>query len=203
MRIYNTLIANAFFACIWQIAKVTFVVPTFFPFILIDDVRYEDGDTDWNNSIKKAIIEVHNIWSTCSIECVISIDIELEEALQLNDKSKELSTLIDVILRKTSSKLAYQIVITKYCVKCLTSCEITHREVTENSEKIILGDNYFRLNVSQEMSKIELDEWNKLKNMIALIKSYITHLNLLKSKQRIAKFLQNSQIANLFFVWIN
>ena len=84
--------------------------------------------------------------------------------------------------------------------QCLISCKITHREISENSEKIILNDNYFRLNVSQEMSKIELNEWNKLKNIIALIKSYIMHFDLSKSKQKIAKILQNSQIANLFFV---
>jgi len=82
----------------------------------------------------------------------------------------------------------------------LTSCEITHREVAENPERIILGGNYFRLNVPQGMSKIGLDEWDKLEDMIALTKSYMTHPDLSKSKQRIAKLLQNPQIASLFSV---
>ncbi|TMC18228.1 MAG: hypothetical protein E6J34_17645 [Chloroflexi bacterium] len=197
MRTYDTLTEDAFPACIWQAARATSAAPTFFPSILIDDDRYGDGGTGWNNPTKEAIAEVHNIWPTRSIGCVISIGTGLEEALQLNDKSEELSTFIDAILRKTSPKLSFQVAVAEYCVKCLTSCEITHREVADNPERIILDGNYFRLNVPQGMSKIGLDEWDKLEDMIALTKSYMTHPDLSKLKQKIAKLLQNPQIASL------
>ena len=45
MRTYDMLIADAFPACIWQAVKATSAASTFFPSILIDDVRYGDGGT--------------------------------------------------------------------------------------------------------------------------------------------------------------
>ena len=46
MRTYDTLTEDAFPACIWQAVRATSAALTFFPFILIDDDRYGDGDTD-------------------------------------------------------------------------------------------------------------------------------------------------------------
>jgi dissimilatory sulfite reductase (desulfoviridin) alpha/beta subunit len=107
---------------------------------------------------------------------------------------------IESILRKTSPKLAFKVAVAEYCVKCLTSCETVHREVAENPERIILGGNYFRLNVPQGMSKIGLDEWDKLEDMIALSNSYMTHGDMLKLKQTIAKLLRKPQLASLYSV---
>jgi len=200
MRTYDTLPADAFPACIWEVARATSAAPTFFSPIYIDDVRYGDGGTGWNNPIREAIAEAHNIWPDRPIACLISIGTGLEDAIQLNAKSQQLPGLIDMILRKTSPKLAFHIAVAEYCVNCLTSCEITHREVAENPERIVLDGNYFRLNVPQGMSKIGLDEWDKLEDMIALTNSYMTHGDRLKVKQVIAKLLLKPQLASPSFV---
>jgi hypothetical protein len=81
--------------------------------------------------------------------------------------------------------------VAEYCVKCLTSCEIVHRELSENPEKIILEGNYFRLNVPQGMSKIGLAEWEKLEDMIALTDSYMDHGESLRRSREIARLLLN------------
>ena len=200
MRTYDTLTADAFPARIWEVARATSAAPTFFSPIYIDDVRYGDGGTGWNNPVKEAIAEAHNIWPDRPIACLISIGTGLEDAIQLNDKSQQLPGFIEAVLRKTSPKLAFHVAVAEYCVKCLTSCEITHREVAEHPERIVLDGNYFRLNVPQGMSKIGLDEWDKLEDMIALTNSYMTHGDRLKLKQIIAKLLLKPQFASLSFV---
>ena len=200
MRTYDTLTADAFQGRIWEVARATSAAPTFFSPIYIGDVRYGDGGTGWNNPTKEAIAEAHNIWPNRPIGCVVSIGTGLEEALQLNDKSQEIPKFIESILRKTSPKLAFQVAVAEYCVKCLTSCENVHRELAENPERIILDGNYFRLNVPQGMSKIGLDEWDKLEDMIALSNNYMTHGDLLKPKQTIAKLLRKPQLTSLYSV---
>ena len=61
MRSFDTRYANAFPACIWQVARATSAAPTFFVPIEIGDVLYGDGGTGWNNPTKEAISEAHNI----------------------------------------------------------------------------------------------------------------------------------------------
>lgn len=197
MRTYDTLTADAFPARIWEVARATSAAPTFFPPICIDDVSYGDGGTGWNNPTKEAIVEAQNIWPNRPIGCVVSIGTGLEEALQLNDNTQEVVCFVNAIFQKTSPRVAFQVAVAEYCVKCLTSCEIAHRELAENPERIILEGNYFRLNVPQGMSKIGLDEWDKLEDMVALTKSYMTHGEQLKSKQVIANLLTNPQLAGM------
>ena len=62
------------------------------------------------------------------------------------------------------------------------------------SKRMIVDDNYFRLNVPQGMSKIGLDEWDKLEDMNALTNSYMTNGEIKKLEQAIAKLLQNPQL---------
>lgn len=197
MRTYDILIADAFAARIWEAARATSAAPTFFAPIYIDDVSYGDGGTGWNNPTKEAIIEVQNIWPNRPIGCVVSIGTGLEEALQLNEESQQLPGFVEAVLRKTSPILAFKVAVAEYCIQCLTSCELTHREVADNPERMILDGNYFRLNVPQGMSKIGLDEWDKLGDMIALTNSYMTHGEIMKTKQSIAKLLQDPQLARL------
>lgn len=157
MRTYNTTTADASDIYIWQAARATSAAPTLFPPISIDNIKYGDGSTGWNNPTNEAIAEAHNIWPDRPIDCVVSIGTGLEDPLQLNDQSKKFEFL-GTILRMTSPKILSQLAMAEYCVTCLTSCEITHRNLAENPEKRILGGNYFRLNVPQGMSRIGLAE---------------------------------------------
>jgi len=188
MRTYDTSTADASDICIWQAARATSAAPTFFAPILIDNVSYGDGGIGWNNPTKEAIAEVQNIWPNRVIGCVVSIGTGLEEALQLNERSR--NQFVDTILRRTSPKVAFKVVVAEYCVKCVTSCELIHRELAENPERIIVDGNYFRLNVPQGMSQIGLAEWNKLEDMIALTNAYMTHGEMIKPKRTIANLLR-------------
>ena len=188
MRTYDTSIADASDICIWQAARATSAAPTFFPPILIDKINYGDGGVGWNNPTKEVIAEVQNIWPNRVIGCVVSIGTGLEEALQLNERST--NQFVDAVLRMTSPKVAFQVAVAEYCVKCVTSCELIHRELSENPERIVLDGNYFRLNVPQGMSQIGLAEWNKLEHMIALTNTYMTHGEMIKPKRIIANLLR-------------
>ena len=159
MTTYPTRTSDPFHAKIWEAARATSAAPTIFAPITIDDIRYGDGGTGWNNPTKEAIAEVHNIWPARKVGCLISIGTGLEEPLQLNDdKPEKIPQMVSVILQKTSSKLLHVAAVAEYCVRCLTSCELVHREVAEHYERFT--SEYFRLNVPSGVSKIGLDEWD-------------------------------------------
>ena len=124
MRSYGTRFADAFSACIWQVARATSAAPTFFAPVEINDVLYGDGGTGWNNPTREAITEARNIWPNRPIGIVISIGTGLEEALQLNENSTLLSELTQVLLSNTSPKSLFQLAVAEYAVRCLTSCEM-------------------------------------------------------------------------------
>ena len=190
MRSFGTRDADAFSACIWQVGRATSAAPTFFTPIEIDDVLYGDGGTGWNNPTREAIAEARNIWPNRPIGIVISIGTGLEEALQLNEKSTQLSKLADVLLRNTSPKSSFQLAVAEYAVRCLTSCEMVHREIAEHPKRDILDGNYFRLNVPQGMGTIGLAEWDKLGNIIALTNRYMEHGEMKEPKRKMANLLR-------------
>jgi predicted acylesterase/phospholipase RssA len=190
MRSFGTRYADPFPACIWQVARATSAAPTYFLPIKIDAVLYGDGGTGWNNPAKEAIEEARKIWPGRPIGILVSIGTGLEEALQLNDTSKKLPKVVESLLRNTSPGHAFKLAVAEYAVKCVTSCELIHREVAERCEREILEGNYFRLNVPQGMSTIGLDEWEKLGTMIALTNRYMEHADQKKEKRRIAELLR-------------
>jgi predicted acylesterase/phospholipase RssA len=191
MRSFGTRDADPFPACIWQVARATSAAPTYFLPMEIDDVLYGDGGTGWNNPTKEAIEEARTLWPSRPIGILVSIGTGLEEALQLNDTSKELPKVVESLLRNTSPGHAFKLAVAEYAVKCITSCELIHREVAERCNREILEGNYFRLNVPQGMSSIGLAEWEKLGAMIALTNRYMDHGDKRKEKRRIAELLRD------------
>jgi predicted acylesterase/phospholipase RssA len=196
MRSYGTRDADPFPACIWQVGRATSAAPTFFAPTEIDDVLYGDGGTGWNNPTKEAIAEADNIWPDRPIGIVISIGTGLEEALELKDKPTQLSSLAQLLLDNTSPKNAFKLAVAEYAVRCLTSCEMVDREIAERPDRLILEGNYFRLNVPQGMGAIGLDEWDKLKQMIALTNRYMDHGEMRQRKRKMANLLQHPQRAS-------
>ena len=191
MRSFGTRDADPFPACIWQVARATSAAPTYFLPIEIDDVLYGDGGIGWNNPTKEAIAEARNVWPDRPIGILISIGTGLEEALQLNDTSKAIPLVVQSLLRNTSPAHAFKLAVAEYAVRCITSCELIHREVAEHCEREILQGNYFRLNVSQGMSTIGLAEWDKLGMMIALTNQYMDNGDKKKEKRLIAELLRD------------
>ena len=191
--------ADPFSACIWQVARVTSAALNFFAPIEIHDVLYGDGGTGWNNPTKEVIAEARNIGLDRPVGIVVSIGTGLEEALELKDKPTQLSTLAQLFLENTSLKNAFKLAVAEYAVRCLTSCQMVHREITEHLDKDILHGNYFRLNVPQGMSAIGLAEWDKLKQMKAPTNRYMDHGEMRQTKHKIADLLQNPQRASRSF----
>jgi hypothetical protein len=108
------------------------------------------------------------------------------------------SKVVQSILQNTSPGHAFKLAVAEYAVKCVTSCELIHREVSERCDREILEGNYYRLNVPQGMSAIGLAEWDKLGDMIALTNRYMDGGDMKKKKQRIAELLRDPQRASQF-----
>ena len=198
MRSFGTRYDDPFPACIWQVARATSAAPTYFLPIVIEDVEYGDGGTGWNNPAKEAIAKARNIWPDRPIGILVSIGTGLEEALQPNDTSKEVPKVIQSLLQNTSPGHAFKLAVAEYTLKCVTSCELAHREISEHCNRDILEGNYFRLNVPQGMAAIGLAEWDRLGDIIALTNQYMEHGDMKRKKQRIAYLLQNPQRASQF-----
>jgi hypothetical protein len=53
------------------------------------------------------------------------------------------------------------------------SCK--HLQLRKQANRLGIDGNYFRFDVPQGMSKIGLEEWEKIGDMIALTKDYMDH----------------------------
>ena len=115
MRTYNYYLStNASLAAILQAVRL----PTLFLPIFINNIEYTDGGGESNNPVQLALDKAHTIWTSCSITCVVSIGIGLEESIQLGDNQKE---AMHRLLSITFSKVAFHIDIAKWCVKLLNN----------------------------------------------------------------------------------
>lgn len=195
MQSYNTRTAFAFPAMIWEAARATSAAPTFFKSIVIDDVKYGDGGIGYNNPTEEAIAEAHNIWPNHPIGCLVSIGTGLEDAIQFGDGKDARKGLVRSLVWKGLPKVAFRVEVAEYCVDCVASCETVHRRVAEHPDRLGVDGRYFRFNVPQGMSKIGLEEWEKIGDMIALTKNYMTHGDVRNFKETIARFLLKPQLA--------
>ena len=197
MRTYDTNTADAFPGRIWEAARATSAPLTFFQPITINRVQYGDGGTGWNNPTAEAMAEAHHIWPDRPIGCLLSLGTGLEGAIQLSEGNGELSQGVSrSLLEKLAPQTSFQLEIAEYCVASLTSCEKIHREVSEKyPERIVPNRNYFRFNVPQGMSKIRLEDWKKVGDIISLTEDYMDHGEILERKKTVARVLLNPQLA--------
>lgn len=196
MRTYGTLNADPFDAKVWEAARATSAALTFFKEMVIADVKYGDGGTGWNNPTDEVIDEAHRIWPNRQIGCLVSLGTGLEDAIQLRDSSGKVTEgFMQALFQRTMPARAFKVRVAEYCVKSLTSCEKVHQEIARNPNRYGLSESYFRLNVPQGMSKIGLEEWEKLGDLAALTHSYMDSGELLAIKQRIAKILLHPRTA--------
>ena len=126
MRSFSARYADPFPACIWEVARATSAAPSYFLPITIDDVKYGDGGMNWNNPAREAILEARKKWPRRPIGILVSIGTGLEEALQLNDTSKNVKGIAKSLLKNTSPGLDFKLAVAEYAVQCVTSCELVH-----------------------------------------------------------------------------
>jgi hypothetical protein len=198
MRTYDILTGDAFSARIWEAARATLADPTFFEPITIDRVIYGGGGTGWNNPAAEAITEAHKIWPNRPIGCLLSIGTGLERAIQLSYTDESSPELRARLLYLFAPKASFQQGVAQYCIDSLTSCEKIHRDLSSKfPDRIAPYENYFRLNVSQGMCEIGLEEWKKIGDIIALTQNYMEHGEMEKWKTSIVRILLDPQVAGL------
>ncbi|PVH76558.1 FabD/lysophospholipase-like protein [Cadophora sp. DSE1049] len=180
----------AFEAKIWEAARATSAAPTFFSPIKIRHVTYGDGGTGWNNPTKEALNEIHKIWPSRPIACLVSIGCGIEDPLQLVDGAAlPVTGMFDRIMNYSRPRDAFRLAVAKYCANCLTSCQRTHEEISSNIEKDGLRGKYFRLNVPLGVGKIGLEEWKKIGDIISLTDDYMESYEGKFLKNRVAQIL--------------
>ena len=172
MHSYDTLTADAFLASIWQAARATLAALTLFLLICINGIIYGDGGVGWNNPSEEAIAEARSIWFDRPIGCFISLGTGLKDAVQLIDQSDPRS-VARTLFRVIASCPSFKLDVAEYCMMALTSCERVHRKLDEHPEHFVQEGNSFRLNVPQSMSKIGLEEWKRLEDMVVLTQDYM------------------------------
>jgi len=195
MRTYGTETADPFKARIWEAARATSAAATFFPEITINDERYGDGATGWNNPAAEALAEAHSIWPGRVIGTLVSIGTGLEAAIQLDAGNEGSEGFMHSMLQYISPSTANEVNIARYCVLSLLSCEKVHRQLSE-SEKVKPDVNYFRFNVQQGLYRIGLDEYDKLGAIVSLTTEYLTHGAEVARKKNVARLLWQPQLAS-------
>jgi predicted acylesterase/phospholipase RssA len=193
MRTYNNFPSvAAFSAKFWEAARATTAAPTFFLPITINDIDYADGGTGFNNPTELAIDEAHNLWPNRPIGCLVSIGTGLEDAIQLGD---DVEGLARKLLSMASTSTSFNIKVAEWCVALLTSSQSKHLQLMEQAKRLHIHGNYFRFDVPQGMSRIGLEDWGKLKDMIALTTQYMTY-GIWDKKESVVKRLLYPNIAS-------
>lgn len=194
LRTYDTQDDPAVPACIWEAARATSAALTFFAPITIDDTEYCDGGFGWNNPVEEAIAEAHYIWPKRPIGCLLSIGTGLEDAIQLDAKGKK--SLKKKLLEKSLPKISFRKAVAEYCVESLISCERIHRKVLDDLHGHDVEGRYFRFNVDQGMSKIGMEEWERIGDMITFTKTYMARGDHREPRKRIVGFLLDPKLAS-------
>jgi len=193
MRSYTSRRSYAFPCLIWEAARATSAAPTFFEPITIDGEIYSDGGIGWNNPSVEAIAEANQVWPKRRIGCLVSLGTGLESAMQFGEEEKTLRRWLLVKVLPTQSRL---IDVAKYCVNCLTSSEKVHRRLCEDGGTFHVEEVYFRFNVPQGMSKIGLEEWEKIGDMTTLTKNYM-RADARSSRDAVARILLEPWLPSL------
>jgi hypothetical protein len=144
---------------IWEAARVTSAVPTFFKRIEIGWKQpYIDGGLGCNNPSQLVLNEAKaQFGGTCHIGCLVSIGTGQAEVIGIKNPGlfqQIIPTDVINVLREIT-----------------TNCEATHEEMLNRFAN--LPNTYFWLNVEQGMQGIELSKWEKLSNVEAHTAQYM------------------------------
>jgi predicted acylesterase/phospholipase RssA len=135
---------------IWEAARATSAIPTFFERIEIGDTGtskpYVDGGMGCNNPIAQVLEEAELVFPTRRVACIISIGAGQAQTLAIPRPGWLQQVLpLDVVTAVRG---------------IATDCEQKAQEVAHRFQG--LPDFYFRFNVEQGMQSIGLAQWDRL-----------------------------------------
>ncbi|KAJ7840815.1 FabD lysophospholipase-like protein [Mycena olivaceomarginata] len=161
LRTYNTCDHRAMDCTIWQAGRATSAAPTFFKQIKIGHPGMEeaflDGGMGHNNPTAALLLEAKVLFPDKQIACIISLGTGQPHTINV-PKPSLLNQLIPLDVIKAIQKIA-------------TDCEKEHQSLAhcfDGVEKL-----YFCFNVEQGMQDIQLNQWEKLGDVVANTRQYI------------------------------
>jgi hypothetical protein len=207
MRSFGIPDADPFDGCIWQAARATFAAPNYFPPIKINDVLCGGPGTYWSNPTNESIDEAHDIWPNHPIGVIVSRGTCLTEGLQLYP------TLFDVpwmtapigspkgYRERQSQSAQAEALWLELFLKTLRRDTRFHWRSPNTSSNVLhiarprkkvwrAGGEYFRLNVTQRISRLGLVDWEKEAEMIASTEQYMYGGRRVRETVRIAEVLR-------------
>ncbi|KAJ7703354.1 acyl transferase/acyl hydrolase/lysophospholipase [Mycena olivaceomarginata] len=162
LRTYNTPDHLAMNCTIWQAGRATSADPTFFKQIKIGcpgmEEAFLDGGMGHNNPTALLLLsEAKVLFPDKQIACIISLRTGQPHTINV-PKPSLLTRLIPLDVLKAIQKIA-------------TDCEKEHQSLAccfNGVEKL-----YFHFNVEQGMQDIQLNQWEKLGDVVANTRQYI------------------------------
>ena len=143
---------------IWEAARATSAVPTFFKHIKIGRAQpYIDGGLGRNNPSRVMLNEAKALFGARYIGCLVSIGTGHTETISIT-KSRGLRQIMPTAIFDAPKAIT-------------TDCEAMHEAMLDLFAK--LPTTYFRLNVEHGMQGIKLSEWERLGNVEAHTAQYL------------------------------
>ena len=180
--------------CIWEAARATSAAPTFF-----EPIKFEahvggafiDGGVGCNNPTKVLVKEAKSYYRLKGYKatqptCLVSVGTGQKDLIQLHEAAS-------MFWFKDRSGLS----IAPALGEIATDCENTHDEVLLTFLENNARNSYYRLNVSQGLQRITLDEWRKKDDIKTYTDKYLrlnqTEQDLLACTKRMCEAPRNMQ----------
>ena len=199
----NSESASAFPGKIWEAGRATSAAPTFFKPIVINNQSYSDGATIANNPTYHGIMEACRIWKPTNIDCILSLGTGPEGDHTLDNATLEILGPWGMwFCKNTLSRFLYfRLQLAFYSLQAMTGTEQPHRQIVEMVDayrenqtrkateysKDMLDEVYFRLNVTGDGAKADLDEWQKMEELQDLAGKYMDTIGASQKKAVAAK----------------
>ena len=145
---------------IWEAVRATSAAPGFFEPITLRGVNaptFVDGGLRANNPIELMISESQSVWSDPLYGCVISIGTGIVPLKPIASKSPKLHSLVQSIENIT------------------TDAEVAARRFirTNTGRSVREANRYYRFNVDQGMTEVDLADTEKMSLMKAMSEAYL------------------------------
>ena len=148
---------------VWQAARATSAAPTIFKRVRIGPAArrepFIDGGVGRNNPTSQVLEEAELMFPNRKITCVISIGTGKPETIDAPNPSFFERNVVPVGVIKAMAAMA-------------TDCEKTAQEMEKKFKH--LQETYFRFNVEQGLQKVNLASWDRMDEVAAHTRSYMS-----------------------------
>src|SRR5882672_863744 len=142
---------------IWEAARATSAIPTFFDPIVINGESFFDGGMGRNNPIQQVLQEAELMFPDRHVACIVSIGTGQAQTISI-PKPDLLQRVLPLHVINAMRKIA-------------TDCEESAQDATRRFEHT--PGVYFRFNVEQGLQNVGLEQWEKLDEVRAHTRQYI------------------------------